>query len=151
MWRRPWRNWSWPSWGYRWGHFFDPLQFAHQPNLGVNDTVIYLLQQAHLQLDGGWIPGSGDQNRLDWKSFTKAVYKKGRKVCISWGSWTPSMCANRCWRSSTSLVLPMSSSLLLLVGAAGSGPATLTLLLNSSEGWLCDWSQAWCADREDAE
>lgn len=33
--------------------FLDPLQFAYQPNLGVNYTVIYLLQQAHMQLDGG--------------------------------------------------------------------------------------------------
>ena len=31
----------------------DPLQFAYQPHLGVDDAVIYLLQRAHSHLDGG--------------------------------------------------------------------------------------------------
>ncbi|KAI3365706.1 hypothetical protein L3Q82_010151, partial [Scortum barcoo] len=33
--------------------FLDPLQFAYQPHLGVDDAVIYLLQRAHMHLDGG--------------------------------------------------------------------------------------------------
>ena len=32
--------------------FFGPLQFAYQPLLGMDDAVIYQLQQAHLHLDG---------------------------------------------------------------------------------------------------
>ena len=31
----------------------NPLQFAYQPHLGVDDAVIYLLQQDHSHLDGG--------------------------------------------------------------------------------------------------
>ncbi|KAI3371529.1 hypothetical protein L3Q82_024120 [Scortum barcoo] len=98
--------------------FLDPLQFAYQPHLGVDDAVIYLLQRAHMHLDGGGGTvritffdfssafntiqplllghshyGSGGEvveevedykylgvvidNRLDWKSNTEAVYKKG--------------------------------------------------------------------------
>ena len=33
--------------------FLDPLQFAYQPHLGVDDAVIYLPQRAHMHLDGG--------------------------------------------------------------------------------------------------
>ena len=33
--------------------FLHPLQFAYQPHLGVDDAVIYLLQQAHMNVDGG--------------------------------------------------------------------------------------------------
>ena len=31
----------------------NPLQFAHQPQLGVDDAVIYLLQRVHSHLDSG--------------------------------------------------------------------------------------------------
>ena len=31
----------------------DPLQFAYQPNFEVDYGVIYLLQRAHIHLDGG--------------------------------------------------------------------------------------------------
>ncbi|KAK0146518.1 Interleukin-8 [Merluccius polli] len=33
--------------------FLDHLQFAYQPYFGVDDAVIYLLQRAHMHLDGG--------------------------------------------------------------------------------------------------
>lgn len=33
--------------------FLDPLQFAYQPHVGVDDAVVYLLQPAHSHLDGG--------------------------------------------------------------------------------------------------
>ena len=32
--------------------FLDPLQFAYQPHLGVDDAVIYLLQRAHIWMVG---------------------------------------------------------------------------------------------------
>ncbi len=35
----------------------DPPQFAHQPHLGVDDTIIHLLQRAHSHLDGSGCTG----------------------------------------------------------------------------------------------
>ena len=49
--------------------FLDPLQFAYQPHLGVNDAVIYLLQQAHMHLDGG---GGGGTVRIAFFDFSSA-------------------------------------------------------------------------------
>ena len=47
--------------------FLDPLQFAYQPHLGDDDTVIYLLQQAHTHLDGG-----GGTVRITFFDFSSA-------------------------------------------------------------------------------
>ncbi|KAI3359436.1 hypothetical protein L3Q82_002941 [Scortum barcoo] len=47
--------------------FLDPLQFAYQPHLGVNDAVIYLLQRAHMHLDGG-----GGTVRITFFDFSSA-------------------------------------------------------------------------------
>ena len=49
--------------------FLDPLQFAYQPHLGDDDTVIYLLQQAHTHLDGG-----GGTVRITFFDFSSAFY-----------------------------------------------------------------------------
>ena len=45
----------------------DHFQFAYQPHLGVDDAVIYLLQRAHMQLDGG-----GDTVRITLFDFSSA-------------------------------------------------------------------------------
>ena len=45
----------------------DPLQFAYQPHLGVDDAVIYLLQRAHSHLDGG-----GGTVRITFFDFSSA-------------------------------------------------------------------------------
>uniref|UniRef100_A0A8C8DHE5 Reverse transcriptase domain-containing protein n=1 Tax=Oryzias sinensis TaxID=183150 RepID=A0A8C8DHE5_9TELE len=45
----------------------DPLQFAYQPCLGVEDAVIYLLQSAHSHLDGG-----GGTVRVTFFDFSSA-------------------------------------------------------------------------------
>ena len=45
----------------------DPEQFAYQPRLGVDDAVIYLLQRAHLHLDGG-----GSTVRITFFDFSSA-------------------------------------------------------------------------------
>ena len=45
----------------------DPLQFAYQPHVGVDDAVIYLLQRAHSHLDGG-----GDTVRIMFFDFSSA-------------------------------------------------------------------------------
>uniref|UniRef100_A0A667Y6G0 B30.2/SPRY domain-containing protein n=1 Tax=Myripristis murdjan TaxID=586833 RepID=A0A667Y6G0_9TELE len=45
----------------------DPLQFAYQPHLGVDDAVIYLLQRAHMHLDGG-----GSTVRITFFDFSSA-------------------------------------------------------------------------------
>ncbi|KAI3352234.1 hypothetical protein L3Q82_005585 [Scortum barcoo] len=47
--------------------FLDPLQFAYQPHLGVDDAVIYLLQRAHMHLDGG-----GGTVRITFFDFSSA-------------------------------------------------------------------------------
>ena len=47
--------------------FLDPLQFAYQPHLGVDHAVIYLLQRAHMHLDGG-----GDTVRITFFDFSSA-------------------------------------------------------------------------------
>ena len=47
--------------------FLDPLQFAYQPQLGVDDAVIYLLQRAHMHLDGG-----GGTVRIAFFDFSSA-------------------------------------------------------------------------------
>ncbi|KAK0134631.1 RNA-directed DNA polymerase from mobile element jockey [Merluccius polli] len=47
--------------------FLDPLQFAYQPHLGVDDAVIYLLQRAHMHLDGG-----GGTVRIAFFDFSSA-------------------------------------------------------------------------------
>ncbi|KAK0135417.1 RNA-directed DNA polymerase from mobile element jockey [Merluccius polli] len=47
--------------------FLDPLQFAYQPLLGVDDAVTYLLQRAHMHLDGG-----GDTVRMTFFDFSSA-------------------------------------------------------------------------------
>ncbi|KAK0147064.1 RNA-directed DNA polymerase from mobile element jockey [Merluccius polli] len=47
--------------------FLDPLQFAYQPLLGVDDAVTYLLQRAHMHLDGG-----GDTVRITFFDFSSA-------------------------------------------------------------------------------
>ena len=49
--------------------FLDPLQFAYQPHLGVDDAVIYLLQRAHMHLDGG-----GGTVRITFFDFSSAFY-----------------------------------------------------------------------------
>ena len=45
----------------------DPLQFAYQALLGIDDTVIYLLQQAHSHLDG-----RGGTVRITFFDFSSA-------------------------------------------------------------------------------
>jgi len=45
----------------------DHFQFAYQPHLGVDDAVIYLLQRAHMHLDGG-----GDTVRITLFDFSSA-------------------------------------------------------------------------------
>ncbi|KAK0135139.1 putative RNA-directed DNA polymerase from transposon X-element [Merluccius polli] len=47
--------------------FLDPLQFAYQPLLGVDDAVTYLLQRVHMHLDGG-----GDTVRITFFDFSSA-------------------------------------------------------------------------------
>ena len=47
--------------------FLDPLQFAYQPRVGVDDAVIYLLQRAHMHLDGG-----GSTLRITFFDFSSA-------------------------------------------------------------------------------
>ena len=52
-WWSCWRGSFWPTWGSRWDLLWAPCNLHHQPRLGVDDAVIYLLQRAHLHLDGG--------------------------------------------------------------------------------------------------
>ena len=47
--------------------FLDPLQFAYQPHLGVDDAIIYLLQRAHSYLNG-----SGCTVRITFFDFSSA-------------------------------------------------------------------------------
>ena len=47
--------------------FLYPLQFAYQLRFGVDDAVIYLLQQAHMHLDGG-----GGTVRITFLDFSSA-------------------------------------------------------------------------------
>ena len=47
--------------------FLDPLQFAYQPHLGIDDAVIYLLQRAHMHLDDG-----GGTVRIEFFNFSSA-------------------------------------------------------------------------------
>ena len=45
----------------------DPLQFAYQPHVGVDDAIIYLLQRAHSHLDG-----NGGTVRITFFDFSSA-------------------------------------------------------------------------------
>jgi len=45
----------------------DPLQFTYQPHLGLDGAVIYLLQRAHMHLDG-----AGDTVRIAFFDFSSA-------------------------------------------------------------------------------
>ena len=69
----------------------------------------------------------------DWTGdlTLKLFTRKGWADFPSWGSWDPSTCGARCWKSFNSLWWPVYFSLLWFVGEAALEPATPTDSSNS--------------------